>query len=148
VTAKPDWKEEFVEQVGLLADSGLPRSVARVLGWLVVCQPHHQSAEQLRARLRLSAGSVSGAVAMLVRAEIVARVSFAGDRRTYYRLRPDGWQRLLRTRLQLLTEARQVAEQALVAAGDEGDERLRGMRDFYGLLEAEFVRLLDHEPSS
>jgi DNA-binding transcriptional regulator GbsR (MarR family) len=143
MTTQPDWKEAFVEQVGLLADSGLPRSVARVLGWLVVCEPHHQSAEQLRARLRLSAGSVSSAVTMLVRAEIVARVTFAGDRRTYYRLRPDGWLRLLRTRLQLLTHGRQVADQALAAAGDQSDERLRGMRDSYSLLETEFARLLD-----
>jgi DNA-binding MarR family transcriptional regulator len=139
------WQEVFVEQVGLLADVGLPRSVARVLGWLVVCEPQHQSAEQLQATLRLSAGSVSAAAATLVRAEIVTRVTFPGDRRIYYQLQADGWQRLLRTRLHLLTHARRVAEQALSASGDGDHDRLVGMRDFYGRLETQFARLLDED---
>jgi DNA-binding transcriptional regulator GbsR (MarR family) len=148
VTPIAEWQETFVEQFGLLGDVGLPRSVTRVLGWLVVCQPRHQPAEQLQSILRLSAGSVSAATTMLVRAEIVERVTFPGDRRIYYQLPPEGWHRLIRTRVQLLARARQVAEQALDAAGEQGDERLTGMRDFYGELEADLVRLLDEHPGA
>jgi DNA-binding MarR family transcriptional regulator len=137
------WQESFVEQVALLTDAGFPRSVTRVLAWLVVCQPRHQAADQLQATLKLSAGSISAAVTMLVRAEIVSRITFPGDRRIYYQIHPDGWQRLLRTRLQLTAQIRQVAEGAVDAAGDDVDERLVGMRDFYAACQDQFAQLLD-----
>lgn len=137
-----DWQEKFVEQVALLADEGFPRSVTRLLAWLVVCEPQHQSAEQLRTTLKLSAGSVSSAVTTLVRAGIVTRVTFAGDRRIYYQLHADGWSRLLRSRIELLAQVRQVAGNAL-RAGGEGDERLKGMYDFYASCEAKMAELLE-----
>jgi DNA-binding transcriptional regulator GbsR (MarR family) len=139
------WQRQFVEQVGLYADVGLPRSLARVLAWLVVCEPHHQSAEQLRAVLKLSSGAVSSATRMLVRFGIVARISFPGDRRIYYELHPDGWHRLMRIRLQELAGVRHVAEEAMQAAHGQDDERLRGMRDFYADCEVQFAKLLNGE---
>jgi DNA-binding transcriptional regulator GbsR (MarR family) len=137
------WQRIFVEQVGLLADTGLPRSITRVLGWLVVCEPPEQSAEQLRATLQLSAGAVSAAASSLVRAGIVTRVTFPGDRRLYYRLQPDGWQRLLRSRLEATSEVRRLAEEALDASGGQTSERLRAMRDFYARCEVVFADLLE-----
>jgi DNA-binding transcriptional regulator GbsR (MarR family) len=129
--------------VGLYADVGLPRSLARVLAWLVVCEPHHQSAQELQAAIKLSSGAVSSATRTLVRFGIVARLSFPGDRRTYYALHPEGWQRLMRIRLQELAGVRHVAEEAMQAARGRSDERLRGMRDFYLDCEAQFVKLID-----
>ena len=137
------WQRDFVEQVGLLADTGLPRSMTRVLGWLVVCRPPEQSAEQLRTTLRLSAGAVSAATSLLVREGIVRRQTVPGDRRLYYRVEPDGWYRLLRNRLELTTRARQLAEVAMAAAGRQADERLAAMHDFYARGEAAFGALLD-----
>jgi hypothetical protein len=37
----------------------------------------------------------------------------------------------------------EVAEDAVDAAGDDVDERLVGMRDFYASIEAQFAQLLD-----
>jgi DNA-binding transcriptional regulator GbsR (MarR family) len=141
----PAWQRQFVEQVGLYSDVGLPRSLARILAWLVVCEPHHQSAEQLRVALKLSSGSVSSATRLLVRYRIVVRISFPGDRRIYYELHPGGWQTLMRIRLQELAGVRHVAEEAMRAARGRNDERLRGMRDFYADCEAQFAKLLNGE---
>ena len=141
----PAWQRQFVEQVGLYADVGLPRSLSRVLAWLVVCEPHHQSAEQLRVVLKLSSGAVSSATRMLVRYGIVVRISFPGDRRIYYELHPDAWQRLMRIRLRELAGVRHVAEEAMQAARGQNDERLQGMRDFYADCEVQFAKLLNRE---
>ena len=137
------WQRDFVEQVGLLADTGLPRSITRVLGWLVVCEPPEQSAEALRTTLQLSGGAVSAATSSLVREGIITRVTFPGDRRLHYRIQPDGWQRLLRSRLELTTRARRLAQEALDSAGRHGDDRLRAMRDFYAKFERVFAGLLE-----
>ena len=64
--------------------------------------PDAAAAEQLRVVLKLSSGAVSSATRMLVRYGIVVRISFPGDRRIYYELHPDAWQRLMRIRLQEL----------------------------------------------
>lgn len=136
-----EWQQRFVEQMGLHADIGMPRSVARVFGWLVVCQPRHQTARQLQDTLGMSAGSVSAATTTLVRAGIVARHSIAGDRRIYYQIHTDGWHRLLASRLRSVADVRAVAEQAIQGSGGARDERLVGMRDFFASAEAAFERL-------
>ncbi|HUO48867.1 MAG TPA: MarR family transcriptional regulator, partial [Acidimicrobiales bacterium] len=87
-----DWRTSFIERFGVVGDDiGLPRSMTRLLAWLVVCDPPHQSAAQIRQGLQLSAGSVSTGMNSLVRAGLAERVAFPADRRTYYRLRAAGW---------------------------------------------------------
>jgi DNA-binding transcriptional ArsR family regulator len=134
-----DWRAEFVEQFGVVGHGmGLPRTMTRLLGWLVICEPPHQSAQQFQAALQLSAGSVSTGLGELARAGLVERVSFPGDRHTYFRIKADGWQQLLAARVRVLAEIRDIADRALTAAGGEGDRRLREFRDFY----ASFDRLM------
>ncbi|WP_460527165.1 hypothetical protein [Flindersiella endophytica] len=52
--------QEYVEEIGLyFAGVRLPRMPGRILGWLLVCDPPHQSAEELAAALQVSSGSIS-----------------------------------------------------------------------------------------
>jgi DNA-binding transcriptional regulator GbsR (MarR family) len=79
----------FVAEIGLFFEAaGSTRMAGRMLGWLLVCDPPHQSAGQLAAALHASNGSISMTTRMLIQAGLVDRVSLRGDRRTYYRLRP------------------------------------------------------------
>lgn len=110
---------------------GAPPALARVLGYMVVCDPPVQSAADLQQHLRLSAGAVSGATRELIALGILEVVREPGDRRLYYRLHPDGWQRALEARLRQGLAAYQFAARALDAAGDEADDRLRDMHDLY-----------------
>jgi DNA-binding transcriptional regulator GbsR (MarR family) len=145
--APEDWREPFIEHFGVVGDDmGLPRTMTRLLGWLVVCAPPHQSAQQIQAGLQLSAGSVSTGMNELVRAGLVERLTFPGDRRTHYRIRPGGWQQLLAARTRTLAEIRRIAEEAMNCAGDDADHRLREMRDFYALCEQLFQKLAQERP--
>ncbi|HLI56766.1 MAG TPA: MarR family winged helix-turn-helix transcriptional regulator, partial [Actinomycetota bacterium] len=131
---------DFVERVAARGEFALPLSLVRTLAWLVVCEPPHQSAEQLQSQLRLSAGSVSAATSTMVRAGIVARRTVPGDRRTFYELDPQGWRRLLAGRLAMLTQVRGIAESALVV--DEGNNRLQAMRELFAACEAGLAPVL------
>jgi DNA-binding transcriptional regulator GbsR (MarR family) len=115
--AQPDWRENFVEEPGVLAgDVGLPRAVARVLAWMVVCKPAEQSATTFRPHPTLSAGTVSAATRMLVATQLLERTARPADRRIHYRLRPGGWERALEARLRASIQLREVADRALHAA--------------------------------
>jgi len=138
------WRATFVEQLGVIGDDmGLPRTMTRLLGWLVVCDPPYQSSPQIQTGLRISAGSVSIAVNALARAGLAERLTFPGDRHTYYKIGPDGWKQLLAQRMRVLGEIRRIADQALSSAGDGADDRLREMRNFYAWCAELFTDLLD-----
>jgi DNA-binding transcriptional regulator GbsR (MarR family) len=141
--AQPDWRESFVEELGVLAgDVGLPRAVARVLAWMVVCKPAEQSANDIRAALTLSVGAVSAATRMLVATQLLERTARPGDRRIYYRQRPGGWEGALEARLRASIQLREVTDRALHAANGRADDRLREMREVYAWFEDKLDELL------
>ncbi|MGH3979000.1 MAG: GbsR/MarR family transcriptional regulator [Pseudonocardiaceae bacterium] len=135
----------YAEEVGLyFADKGLPRMPGRILGWLLVCEPPHQSAEELATVLSASRGSISMAVRMLLRTGAVERYAVPGSRRTYYRVRPGFWLREAEEKARVASEARKLAEHGLgLLAGrdEESRRRLTEMRDMYTFLETEYARI-------
>lgn len=141
--------DEYVEEIGLFfANLGLPRMPGRILGWLLVCEPAHQSAEELASALRVSSGSVSMAVRMLVQAGTVERYAPAGSRRTFYRLRPGFWLREAEEKAKVAAEWRKLADRGLAMLDGTPSEdpagrslRLEEMRDMYAFLETEYARI-------
>ncbi len=145
--------DEYVEEIGLFfANAGLPRMPGRILGWLLVCEPAHQSAEDLAAALRVSSGSISMAVRMLVQAGAVERYALTGSRRTFYRLRPGFWLREAEEKAKLAADWRKLADRGLAMLSDHpGDTpsedqaarslRLEEMRDMYAFLETEYAQI-------
>lgn len=83
----------FVDAMGLwmVANYGFPRMAGRVMGWLMVCDPAEQTAAELAEALGASAGAISGATGMLVRARLVDRLRIRGERADRFRLRPESW---------------------------------------------------------
>jgi DNA-binding transcriptional regulator GbsR (MarR family) len=129
--------EQFVESAGiLLEEMGLPRMAGRVIGWLLICDPPHQSAAQLATALTASAGSVSSSTRLLVGYGLINRVAFAGDRRDYFVMRPGLWWSLMRQRLRDLHAFRELADAARERLpGASANERLEEVSVFYELLE-------------
>jgi DNA-binding transcriptional regulator GbsR (MarR family) len=140
-----DELQGYVEEIGLFfANAGLPRMPGRILGRLLVCEPAHQSADQLAETLRVSSGSVSMAVQMLVRAGAVERHTVPGSRRTHYRLRPGFWLREAQEKARQAAEWRKLADRGLSMLADhdgERSQRLEEMRDMYAFLEQEYARI-------
>jgi DNA-binding transcriptional regulator GbsR (MarR family) len=128
----------FADEIGLLyEDLGQPRIAGRVLGWLLVCEPDHQSAEDLATVLHASRGSISTTIRLLVRAGLVERQTIRGDRRTYYRIRPGAWTTVFEEQIQTAKRMRELAERGLELLNDEPVERqsrieeLRALTAFY-----------------
>jgi DNA-binding transcriptional regulator GbsR (MarR family) len=124
----------FAEVIGLYyEDLGLPRTWGRVLGWLLVCEPEDQSAEDLAAVLHASRGSISMATRSLIRMGCVERQTKRGDRRTYYRIRPGAWTTVFEQQAQTVTKLRRLAKQGLDLLQGEPGERSGRLHELHAL---------------
>lgn len=137
----------FANEMGMLyEDLGLPRAWGRVLGWLLVCDPESQSAEDFANVLHGSRGSVSMTTQALIRGGMVERRTIRGDRRTYYRIRPESWTAVLDQQQQATKALRTLAEQGLELLKNEPPERRRRLQDMHSLMaffERELPALVD-----
>ena len=138
--------EAFVERVGeFYARIGMPRIAGRLLGWLLICEPPHQSAEQLSDAIGASRASISNMLRLCMGTGLVESMGQPGERKTYYRVRPGAWAAALHDSTAKFTAMREIAEAGLAVLGDAPVEqrgRLEGMRELYGFFEEEFPTLI------
>ncbi len=137
--------KRFVEEVGLLFElSGMPRMAGRILGWLLIADPPHQSLTQLAEALQASKGSISTMSRFLIQAGIVDRVSLPGDRRDYFSIKLDAWTELIQQKTAQIKAIREIAERGLELLDGkpaQRRQRLEEMRDFHAFFEGELPRL-------
>jgi hypothetical protein len=138
---------QFIEDVGILyGEMGFPRMAGRIFGWLLVCEPPHQSAEQLANTVEASKGSISSMTRLLIQMGMVEKIGIPGKRDTYYRMRSGSWTELMKNHLANLTGMRKLAEGGLDLMADrvpESRQRLQELRDFHAFLEREIPAMLD-----
>lgn len=138
--------QNFVERMGLMMEvEGLPRIAGRIFGFLLV----HEGAfslDELAERLRVSKASVSTNARMLEQLGVLERTSTPGDRRDFYRMGPDAWERMLRAAQERWEDLRQALTEAAAALPDEmevGRNRLIRAEQFHLLMIDEVDRLLE-----
>jgi DNA-binding transcriptional regulator GbsR (MarR family) len=147
VTGKrQDKHRAFAEDLGILVEEmGLPPAAGRIWGWLLVCDPPHQTADQLADALGISLGSVSTMTRMLMQFGIVERIGLPGERKRFYRFNSRGFSSLLKLKQDQTSRIREWTERGLALLDGESEEaklRLRLSREFYAVFEQEFPRLI------
>lgn len=139
--------KQFVEDVGLFFErSGLPRMAGRILGWLLVCDPPHQSATDLAEVLEASKGSISSMTRLLIQIGLIQRTSLPGQRRDYFYIQTGAWFALLQHEVKAVAAFRRILEHgvALIADAEPAtQERLLEIRDVYAFFERELPSLLE-----
>lgn len=139
-------QQRFIEEFGLFAEGiGLPRMAGRILAWLLICDPPEQTMYDLATALQASKSSISTMTRLLIQFRMVERVSLPGERRDYYRVPPDFWERWLEDSVNKIAEFRKMAARGLALLDDESPERrqrLQTMHDVYLLLEEAYPRLV------
>ncbi|MEA1902101.1 MAG: ArsR family transcriptional regulator [Actinomycetota bacterium] len=85
-------QHDYIEKVGRWWEAAAgSRAGGRILGWLMICDPPHQSSADLIEALDLSAGSISNQLRFLEGLGLLERVTFPGDRVSYFQMRPHAW---------------------------------------------------------
>jgi DNA-binding transcriptional regulator GbsR (MarR family) len=146
VADRVDDKKQFTEDLGILFEHmGFPLIAGRIWGWLLVCTPPEQAAEDLATALGASRGSISTMKRMLMQMELIERVGIPGSRKRFYRIKSGGFAQLLQAKARLTAAIRQMSERGLEIMKDEPPEmrqRLEDYREFYAFFEKEFPSLI------
>lgn len=139
-------ERNFVEEMGLLYERmGQPRIPGLIMGYLLICDPPHQTTGQIQHALDVSAGSVSTLVRKLEEFEFLERAVVPGSRSKHYRIKEGAWPKLMASRMHAITDLRRLAERglSLMPKGSvKRATRLREFREFYGHMEREMPKVL------
>lgn len=141
-----DGEAAFVEAMGqFLGSSGMTPMAGRMWGWLLICQPPEQNAEELAEELKASRGSISGTARLLATAGLIQRMTRRGDRREYFSTPPGGFATLIETAGAAYGRFRRLTEQGLAelaASPPEARARLQEVHDVFAFFESEYPGLL------
>ncbi len=143
----PTDTDAFVERIGeYFAQIGSTRIAGRLVGWLLVCDPPHQSADDLAQATGASRGSVSNMLKLCVAGGIIQRIGLPGERRAYYQIRAEAWSDLFVASMAQTAELRLIADEGLKALSGTSvtrRARLQAMRDLYAFYEREIPSLVE-----
>jgi DNA-binding transcriptional regulator GbsR (MarR family) len=122
---------DFIEQLGLIWDRfGASRTIGRMIGWLMVCDPPDQSADELAQALQVSKASVSTTTRALEAMGLIQRVARPGERRIRYRMPPGAWDATTRTRILELEHMLEIARQGQRALAGRPPAQRERIDDF------------------
>lgn len=138
-------KLEYIEEMGLLMERlGLPRMTGRVLGALLMADPPEQTAEALASTLQASRGSISASTRTLEQMGFIDRVSKPGERRDYFRNRPNAWAEMTKQQTLSIRLFKEMAEKGLDIIGSDVPNVRLGlveMLEFYDFWERELPKV-------
>lgn len=142
-----DEKLHYVEEYGVcLETTGLPRMAGRILGWLLICTPPYQTSDQVAEALDASKGTVSTMTRMLIQLGLIEKIGLPGERRDYFRIRPDLWEQLIAQQVTEIVQMRDMAARGLALMQEaplSERQRLNEMYDLYSFFEHELPGLLE-----
>ncbi len=126
----------FIENVARYFESyGIPRIGGRILGLLLVAQ-EPLSAENISTILKVSRASVSTNLRLTLQVGLAEKVSFPGDRVTYYAFPEAGLEKALAAEIEGVRTMKRFVEQGLSALppGDPARNRMELLADWSDFL--------------
>src|SRR5258708_22093129 len=115
--ARPDQRrtQNWVERVAAVFAQhfGLPPITGRILGWLLICDPPEQSAGEIADAIGASPASLTTSMRLLTVGELVQRRHRPGERKTYYRIDDDAWEKGIRQRITGMSSLRALTPAAM-----------------------------------
>lgn len=142
----PGSVEHYVEEVSAVFEQGgLPPMAGRILGWLLISDPPHQTAAELATALDASSGSISTMTRLLEEEGLVERIRLPASRSRYYRIRRDAWTEMLHRNVEYVKAVQEVAERGLALLPAEEPTRreaLEELRDLHAYVGRKLPELL------
>lgn len=139
-------KLEFVEEFSLkIEELGHPRIYGQILGWLLICDPPHQSFPDFIEHLGISKASVSNITRMMLERGLIEKVRLKGERQIYFKLKEGSLIEFMEKQLKLTYDLQSITQKAMhLTQSESGAENTRLMRvnRFHSFLSKELPLLI------
>ncbi|WP_212990858.1 GbsR/MarR family transcriptional regulator [Actinoplanes auranticolor] len=114
---------EWVERLAkYCADQdGVPLIAGRVLGWLMICDPPEQSAQQIATAIGASRASLSTNLRLLSSVGFVRVLTKPASRTVYYRVDDDAWEKVVQRQIASLASLGRILQDGTPLAGSSPD---------------------------
>jgi DNA-binding transcriptional ArsR family regulator len=119
----------------------LPLIAGRILGWLVVCDPVEQSAEQISEAIGASRASLSTNLRLLGSVGFLTQVTKPGGRTVYYRIDDEAWERVVLRQIASMKALGEIMHDGrrLVGEDTERGARMQAAREVFSWMERVFA---------
>jgi DNA-binding transcriptional regulator GbsR (MarR family) len=115
----------FMESMGMYFESyGIPRIGGRILGLLLITH-EPLSAERIASILKVSRASISTNFRILLTSGLAEKVTYAGDRTTYFVFPESGLEKTLLVEIQGIGALKRLVQQGLNALSSDDSARGR-----------------------
>ncbi len=134
----------FIESMGRYFESyGIPRIGGRILGLLLIAH-EPLSAEDIASILKVSRGSISTNFRLLLTSALAEKVTFPGDRTTYFIFPATAWEKAMNVEIEGIAFLRKLAQQGLTAlpSGDPARTRLEETIKWTSLVDGIYQKAL------
>lgn len=136
---------EFIEHMGRVSEGdGLPRIAGRLFAFLIANEGDY-SLKSLSCELQVSRGSISTNAKLLENLGVIVRVTQAGDRQDYFRLRDDPYSQLFRGIVTRMNSALTGIQETTIGMDTESNtvKRIQQLESFYQAFLKHTQELLD-----
>jgi DNA-binding transcriptional regulator GbsR (MarR family) len=119
----------FIESMGMYFESsGVPRIGGRILGLLMIAY-EPLSANEIARILKVSRASISTNFRVLLSSGLAEKVSFPGDRTTYFAFPETSWEKIMNVEIEAMSAMKKLAQQGLdaLSSKDSARGRMEGM---------------------
>ena len=128
---------DFIEKFCMVAEQdGFPRIAGRLMGFLLVNEGPY-TLDELADELQISKTSASTNARLLEQHGIIEKVVKTGDRRDFYRLADDHWERMFdvaKKRMQKFHDVLDQTIESLPQGSEYGRKRLREAQSFHAFM--------------
>jgi DNA-binding transcriptional regulator GbsR (MarR family) len=137
---------QFIEDSGITFELiGLPRMAGRILGFLMISDPKHQSTQQIGEALAASKGSISTNTRLLLQYRLIEKKTFPAERITYFQVTNNAYSELIRIHMHEITLLKNLAQEGLEIVTTKSNiepERMNKLESIYNFFESEYPSLV------
>lgn len=126
---------EWIERLAKYCSDqdGVPLIAGRVLGWLMICDPPEQSAEQIAIAIGASRASLSTNLRLLSSVGFVRALTKPATRTVFYRVDDNAWEKVVQRQIASLTSLGEILQDGTRLAGSppERSSRIAAATDVF-----------------
>lgn len=132
---------DFVDDFSLkIEELGHARIYGEILGWLLICNPPHQSFPDLMDALDISKASVSNITRLMLGRGIIEKVRVKGARQIYFKLKEGSIIDFMDKQLELIVDLNEITSNGLelLESDKKADSsRMKAANEFHDFLAQE-----------